>query len=87
LVRTGGRKRTDSTPIVAAVRAPNWIEVVGETWRHALNRLAVVAPEWLRTVSHAEWKDRYVRRAKDDRLPTRQAARAALVMTIRYDGW
>ena len=78
LVKARGRQRTDSTHILAAVRALNRIEVVGETLRHALNTLAVVAPEWLRAVSPPEWRDRYTRRAEDDRLPTTQAARAAL---------
>jgi transposase len=70
LVKARGRQRTDSTHILAAVRALNRLEVVGETMRHALNRLAIVAPEWLRAVSPPEWKDRYARRAEDDRLPT-----------------
>jgi transposase len=87
LVKARGRQRTDSTHILAAVRAMNRIEVVGETMRHALNTLAVVAPEWLRTVSHPDWRDRYTRRAEDDRLPTTHAARAALALTIGHDGW
>ncbi len=86
LVKARGRQRTDSTHILAAVRALNRIEVVGETLRHALNTLAVVAPEWLRTVSPPDWKDRYTRRAEDDRLPTTQTARAALTLTIGNDG-
>src|SRR5262245_36191994 len=55
--------------------------------RHALNTLAVVAPAWLRMVSDPDWQDRYARRAEDDRLPTTQAARAALALTIGNDGW
>jgi transposase len=86
LVKARGRQRTDSTHILAAVRALNRIEVVGETMRHALNTLAVVAPEWLRAVSPPEWRDRYTRRAEDDRLPTTQTARAALTLTIGNDG-
>jgi transposase len=50
LVKARGRQRTDSTHVLAAVRALNRIKVVGETLRHALNTLAVVAPEWLREV-------------------------------------
>jgi transposase len=46
LVKARGRQRTDSTHILAAVRALNRIEVVGDTLRHALHTLAVVAPEW-----------------------------------------
>jgi hypothetical protein len=87
LVNAGGRQRTDSTHILAAVRAINRIEVVGETMRHALNHLAIVAPEWLRTVIHPDWKDRYVRRAEDDWLPTTRPARTTLALTIGYDGW
>jgi transposase len=87
LVKARGRQRTDSTHILAAVRALNRIEVVGEMMRHALNTLAVAAPEWLRAVSPPDWRDRYARRAEDDRLPTTQAARAALTLTIGHDGW
>ena len=47
LLTARGRQRTDSTHVLAAVRALNRLEVVGETMRHALNRLAVVAPDWL----------------------------------------
>ena len=87
LVTVRGRQRTDSTPRLAAGRALNRREVVGETMRHALHTLAVVAPEWLRAVSHPDWRDRYTRRAEDDRLPTTHAARAALTLTIGHDGW
>jgi transposase len=86
LVKARGRQRTDSTHILAAVRALNRIEVVGETLRHALNTLAVMAPAWLRTMSDPDWQDRYTRRAEDDRLPTTQTARAALTLTIGNDG-
>jgi transposase len=53
LVKARGRQRTDSTHILAAVRALNRLEVVGETMRHALNTLAVVAPEWICWGPHA----------------------------------
>jgi transposase len=86
LMKMRGRQRTDSTHILAAVRALNRLEVVGDTMRHALNTLAAVAPEWLRAVSLADWRDRDARRAEDDRLPT-QVARAALALTIGDDGW
>ncbi len=75
LLKAGGRQRTDSTHILAAVRALNRVELVGEAMRHALNSLAVAAPAWLLSVSHTEWKDRYVRRAEDDRLSTKEAER------------
>jgi transposase len=86
LVTAQGRQRTGSTHILATVRALNRIEVVGETLRHALNSLAVVAPSWLRVISPPAWKDRYARRAEEDRLPTTVAARAARALTIGPDG-
>ena len=49
LLSGGGRQRTDSTHVLAAVRALNRLECVTETMRHALESLAVAAPDWLRT--------------------------------------
>ena len=80
-IQARGRPRPDSTPVLAAGRALHRMEGVGETMRHALHTLAVVAPEWWRAVSPPAWRDRYTRRAEDDRLPTTQAARAALTRT------
>jgi len=79
-------QRTDSTHILAAVRALNRIELVGETLRHALNDLAVVAPDWLRALSPAAWVERYARRAEDDRLPTGKETRETRALTIGADG-
>jgi transposase len=86
LIVTRGRQRTDSTHILAAVRALNRIELVGETMRHVLNDLAVVAPDWLRAVSQPPWVERYTRRAEDDRLPTGKEAREARALSIGADG-
>ncbi len=87
LLAARGRQRTDSTHILAAVRALNRVELVGETMRHALNDLAVVAPDWLRALSQPAWVERYARRAEDDRLPARKEARAARALTIGADGY
>jgi transposase len=38
-------------------------------------------------VSPPAWRDRYTRRAEDDRLPTTDAARAALALTVGHAGW
>jgi transposase len=87
LLKARGRQRTDSTHLLAAVRALNRIEVVGETLRHARNRLAIVAPAWRCTVSPSEGGERSARRAADDRLPPGKAAREALALTIGADGY
>ena len=47
-LKARGRQRTDSTQVLARVRAVNRLECVTETVRSALNCLAVVAPAWLR---------------------------------------
>ncbi|MFF4689781.1 transposase [Streptomyces sp. NPDC001307] len=44
LLKAGGRQRTDSTHVLAAVRTLNRMEFVGETLR---STLAVAAPGWL----------------------------------------
>ena len=44
LLKARGTQRTDSTHILAAIRTLNRLELVGETMRYALNRLAVIAP-------------------------------------------
>lgn len=65
LLSARGRQRTDSTHVLAAVRTLNRLERAGETLRHALNSLAIVAPDWLRVQSEPEWIDRYSRRVDD----------------------
>src|SRR5262245_6441933 len=76
-LKARGRQRTDSTHVVAAVRALNRLESVGETLRHTLNVLAEVAPEWLQAYVaqvHPDWVERYSRRIEEYRLPTGTAA-------------
>ena len=47
LLKAGGRARTDSTHVVAAVRELNRVELVGETLRAGVEALAAAAPGWL----------------------------------------
>lgn len=86
LLTARGRQRTDSTHVLAAIRTLNRLERAGETLRHALNSLAIVAPDWLRERSQPEWIDRYSRRVDDSHLPEGQDARRALAVTIGEDG-
>jgi transposase len=86
LLRAHGKQRTDSTHVLAAIRALNRIEVVDETVRHALNSLAVVAPDWLRSNSPPTWLERYTRRAGDVRLPNSGEEREALAQATGEDG-
>ena len=86
LVQAGGRQRTDSTHVLAAIHALNRLELLGETLRHALNRLAVVAPEWLVSWVPPAWFDRYGTQISDYRLPVSQAERTQLAEQIGTDG-
>jgi transposase len=86
LLKTRGRQRTDSTHVLAAIRALNRLERVGETLRHALNSLAVIAPDWLRTWVPPEWFDRDGPRMDTYRLPKTAAARAEMATSIGADG-
>lgn len=86
LLKARGRQRTDSTHVLAAIRALNRLERVGETLRHALNSLAGVAPDWLRAQVPAAWFDRYGPRMDTYRLPRTAAAREELAAIIGADG-
>jgi transposase len=86
LLKARGRQRTDSTHVLAAVRQVNRLVLVGETVRHALNTLAVAAPQWLQPRLEPAWVERYGARLDDYRLPQGQAARQALAAQIGADG-
>jgi len=86
LLKPRGKQRTDSTHVLAAIRVLNRLELVGETMRHALNTLAIVAPDWLLAHSQAAWVDRYGPRVEDYRLPKSQAERDVYAELIGADG-
>src|SRR5258708_39369652 len=86
-IKGRGRQRTDSTHVLAAIRTMNRLECVGETMRHALDTVAVVAPAWLRVQMQPEWQERYEQRIQEDRLPKSPAERHALAETIGADGF
>jgi transposase len=54
--------------------------------RHALNCLAIVAPEWLLAHSSPEWVERYEARMEDARTPLGEEARHAYAEVIGADG-
>ncbi len=86
LLRARGRQRTDSTHVLAAVRALNRIEIVGETLRHALECLAVALPDWLCARRRPDWGERFGRRLEDAALPKGRAARGAFAVLVGGDG-
>jgi transposase len=87
LFRARGRQRTDSTHVLGAIRAMNRLECVGETMRHMLNALAIVAPDWLREHGQPEWVDRYGPRVEASRLPHSDGQIQAYAQQIGRDGY
>jgi transposase len=86
-LKARGTQRTDSTHVLAAVRALTRLECVGETLRHALNVLAEVAPQWLRAHAQVEWVERYAHRVEEYRLPSGKTERERYANQVGADGW
>jgi transposase len=72
--------------VLAKIRSRNRVEVVGETFRAALNSLAVVAPQWLKEQIQQEWIERSEHRVEDYRLPDGKQAREADALVIGPEG-
>jgi hypothetical protein len=88
LVRARGKQRTDSTHVIAAVRALHTIELAGESVRAALEALAVACPDWLAArLCTADWTRRYGARVDSWRLPAGKAARDELTIQYARDGY
>jgi transposase len=87
LVRGGMRQRTDSTHVLARIRALNRLELAGESVRAALEELAAAHPRWLETVIDASWRTTYGRPVDGIRLPAAKAARAELAVQYARDGY
>ena len=87
LLKSHRRQRTDATHVLAAIRSLNRLELLGETFRAALNSLSVAHPEWLEPHMKEEWFERYGRRIENYRLPKLESEREALTNTIGHDGF
>ena len=86
LLSSGGKQRTDSTYVLASVRDLNRLELAGRTLQTALDAIAEVAPDWLRTWVAPEWYRRYGQPFTEFRLPQKKSEREALVLEIGWDG-
>ncbi|MCX4793468.1 IS1182 family transposase [Streptomyces sp. NBC_01242] len=87
LLKAGGRQRTDSTHVLAAVRTLNRMEFVGETLRAALEALAVAAPAWLSGLVTPEWAERYGPRVDAYRFPKGEEVREQWSEQVGRDGF
>jgi len=81
------KQRSDSTHVVAAVRRLRRLELAGETVRAALNAIATVEPEWLRSVTKPEWFERYSHRIEEYRFPKGKQAQQDYGLAVATDGF
>lgn len=86
LLKAGGRQRTDSTHVLAAIHNLNRIELVGQTLQQTLDMLAVFVPHWVQAHLPSEWWQRYSQRIDDYRLPKKTNERQAYAEMIGRDG-
>src|SRR6266567_5436816 len=82
-----GRQRTDSTHVLARIRALNRTLCVAQTMVYVLNVLSEVAPDWMLTHVLAEWVERYGKRLEHERLPKEEEERKQYANQVGADGW
>jgi transposase len=85
-IKARGKQRTDSTHVLGAVRLLNRLELVGETLRAALEDIATVAPQWVRSWVPQPWFERYGRRIEEGRLPKGEQERQQYAQQVGADG-
>ena len=87
-VAAGGKQRTDSTHVVAAVRDLNRLELAGESVRACLEALSAAAPHWVaQALDVPSWGGRYRQRIDTWRLPASQAGKDELALHYGEDGF
>ncbi len=88
LVTAGGRQRSDSTHVTAAVAALNRLELAGESVRAALEALAAAHPAWLeQRICVPDFARRYGTPMTSWRPPVSQARRGELAIAYARDGY
>ena len=88
LIKAGGKQRTDSTHVVAAVAALNRLELAGESVRAVLEALAAAHPDWLgQRVCVPDFARRYGIPVTSWRPPLPEAKRDELAVAYARDGY
>src|SRR6266849_2866610 len=88
LVKAGGKQRSDSTHVSAAVAALNRLELVGESVRAAVEAIAAAHPAWLvQRVCVADFSRRYGTPMTSWRPPVSQTKRDELAIACARDGY
>ena len=86
-LKARGRQRTDSTHVLAKIRALNRVLCVAQTMVYVLNVLSEVAPDWVRAHVPAEWVKCYGERLEHERLPKEEEERKQYANQVGADGW
>ena len=88
LVKDGGKQRTDSTHVVAAVAALSRLELAGESVRAVLEALAAAHPDWLgQRICVSDFTRRYGTPMTSWHPPASQAKRDELAIAYARDGY
>ena len=88
LVKAGGKQRTDSTHVIAAVAALNRLELAGESVRAAVEALAAAHPNWVaQRICVSDWTRRYGAPVTAWRPPASQAKQDELAIAYARDGY
>jgi len=88
LVKAGGKQRTDSTHVIAAVAALNRLELAGESVRAALEALTAAHPDWVaQRICVSDFARRYGTPMTSWRPPASQARRDELAIAYARDGY
>jgi transposase len=88
LIKAGGKQRTDSTHVAAAVAALNRLELAGESVRAALEALAAAHPDWTaQVIETGEWARRYGTPVTSWRPPMTEKKRDELAVAYGKDGF
>jgi transposase len=88
LVKAGGKQRTDSTHVVAAVAALNRLELAGESVRAAVEAVTAAHPGWTAGVLHvSEWARRYGTPVTGWHPPASKKKQDELAVAYARDGY
>ena len=87
LLKAGGKQRTDSTNVVAAVAALNRLELAGESVRALLEALAAAHPAWTKSLLDDSWLRRYGTPVTSWRPPMSEKKRNELAIAYARDGY
>src|SRR5262252_5111243 len=88
LIRAGGKQRTDSTHVVAAVAALNRLELAGEAVRAALEALTAAHPDWVaQRTCVSDFARRYGTPMTSWRPPASKAKQDELAIAYARDGY